>query len=126
MSTFPRIQPLGDSAAVIEFGDQISLEINRSVHTLASRLEDQPPAGIVEWLPTYAALTVYYDPLMLSYNDVERWLARHAQNLVSDQNRQLSVIEVPVVYGGEFGPDLDFVAQSHDLTTDEVIRIHTE
>ena len=126
MSTFPRIQPLGDSAAMIEFGDQISLEINSTVHALAFLLAEQPPAGIIEWLPTYAALTIYYDPLMLSYRDVEQWLSQRVVGLVAGQTQSSRVIEVPVVYGGEVGPDLDFVAQHHDLTTQEVIRIHTE
>lgn len=126
MSTFPRIQPLGDSAAVIEFGDHISLETNSTVHALASLLAEQPPAGLIEWLPTYAALTIYYDPLVLNYSDVEQWLSQRVGSLIATQSQSARLIEVPVIYGGEFGPDLDFVAQHHGLTTDEVIRLHTE
>jgi KipI family sensor histidine kinase inhibitor len=124
MSTFPHIQPLGDSAAVIEFGDEISLATNLRVQALASLLEKFTPHAIVECLPAYSTLTIYYDPLLLTYNEVERWLNQNVEDIT--QNLQPRVIQVPVVYGGEFGPDLDFVAQYHNLTTDEVIRIHSE
>lgn len=127
MSTFPRIQPLGDSAAMIEFGDQIDGAVNRRVHTLASLLADDKLVGVIEWLPTYAALTIYYDPLILTYDEVVQWLRQKAEYSTEGQRQPPSrVIEVPTSYGGDFGPDLDFVAQYHHLTPEEVIRIHSK
>ena len=126
MTTFPRIQPFGDSAIVVEFGEHISMAINSSVHALASLLEINKPAGVIEWVPSYAALTIYYDPLLMNYTEMVRWISEKTERLAEVQRMQPRVIEVPTIYGGEFGPDLDFVAQYHGLTAEEVIHIHSE
>ena len=132
MVTFPRIQPLGDSAAVIVFGDEIDRTVNRRVHSLASALDADRLEGVIEWLPTYAALTVFYEPLILNYDEVAYWLsacANRAADLCSKSADPPSspprLVEVPTYYGGEFGPDLAFVAQYHDSSQDDVIRIHS-
>jgi KipI family sensor histidine kinase inhibitor len=125
MVTFPRIQPLGDSATLIEFSDEIDLMVNRRVHALASLLEVDRLEGIIEWLPTYAALTVFYDPLILSYDKVAQWLRACAERTADQVSRTPRTIEVPTHYDNEFGPDLDFVAQYHDLSPVEVVRIHS-
>src|SRR5262249_52026097 len=130
--TFPRIQPLGDSTAVIAFGDEIDQTVNRRVHSFASVLDTDRLNGVIEWLPTYSALTVFYDPFTLNYDEVAHWLstcANRAADLFSESANQPSSpprsVEVPTHYGGEFGPDLAFVAQYHDLSQDDVIRIHS-
>lgn len=132
MATSPHVQPLGDSAALIELGDEINQAVNRHVHSLASVLRAHPLEGVIEWLPTYVALTVFYDPLIRSYDEVARWLrecANKSADIFSTPENQPSypprTIEVPTHYGDEFGPDLTFVAQYHGLSQDEVIRIHS-
>lgn len=126
MPVFPRIQPLGDSAVLIEFGDQIDLAVNERVHRLARLLMDHKLKGVTEWLPTYAALTIHYDPLTLAYEAVVQWLQESLDYVVEIRSQSPRVIEVPTDYGGEAGPDLVVVAQLHGLTPDEVIRIHSE
>jgi inhibitor of KinA len=124
MVTFPRVKPLGDSATLIEFSDEIDLAVNWRVYALATMLEADRVEGIIEWLPTYAALTVFYDPLILSYDKVAQWLTEHADRTAGQSSINSRSIEVPTHYGNEFGPDLDFVAQYHCLSPEEVVRIH--
>ena len=126
MIIFPRIQSIGDAAAVIEFGDQIDLAVNKRVHALAVLLIADKLTGVIELLPSYAALTVHYDPLVLTYEEVARWLQEKSEHLLDLDAYSPRVIEVPTIYGGEFGPDLDFVAQYHHLTPEAVVRIHSE
>jgi inhibitor of KinA len=126
MVNFPHIHPLGDSAAVIEFGDQVDLAVNNRVHALALLLTHETLAGVIELLPSYTALTAHYDPLALSYEEVARWLREKAERTTDIGGQSRRVIEVPTVYGGEFGPDLDFVAHYHHLTPEEVIHFHSE
>lgn len=122
---FPRISPAGDSAILIEIGAGIDLALNRRVHMLARLLALDPPDGAGEPVPSYTSVLLHYDPLRLDYVGAVDWartcLARGASGELPAPRR----VEIPTVYGGEFGPDLDFVAANCGLTPDEVVRIHT-
>lgn len=121
-----RYLPAGDRAVLIEFGNKISPDINLKVHSFDRAVSELKLFSVEECVPTYRSLIVYYDPskseyehLVLRLKDLERKLDdfpfRH-------KTRE---IEVPVVYGGEFGPDLNFVARSNNLEEHEVIRLHS-
>jgi KipI family sensor histidine kinase inhibitor len=117
--------PVGDRALLVEFGNSISIEINRKVHALNHAISQLELLGVEECVPTYRSLLVYYDPLKTSYErlvfqlkDLEGRLEKFK---VSTRKR---VIEVPVVYGGECGPDLGYVAKYHGLDEEEVVRLH--
>src|SRR5512135_2831609 len=128
VSTFPRFQPAGDGALLVTFGDTIDLAANRQAHALAQAirraLADHLLPGLGEAAPGYVTLLVHYDPLLLSYGTVETYLR---QNLSPGEDLALALrrVEVPVVYGGESGPDLAFVAEHNGLSEAEVIRIHS-
>ena len=124
MADFPRCFPAGDSALLVELGDQIDLSTNRRLHALANWLRELP--GLGEAVPGYAALLVHYDPLHLTYTEVFDLVQRGlslAAPLASATPRR---VEIPVRYGGEEGPDLEFVADHCGLSTDEVIRRHSQ
>jgi inhibitor of KinA len=121
----PRLLPLGDSALFVQFGDEIDPVLNQLVHTLDAVLQSDKPAGVIETVPAFATLLVYYDPLLLTYAQTADWVNAEMDNVISAASRKPRQMEVPVLYGGEFGPDLDFVAASHGLSVQEVIRIHT-
>ena len=117
--------PVGDKALLVEFGNTISLDINRKVHALDHAIAQLQPQGVLECVPTYRSLLVYYDPLKTNYEqlvfrfrDVE---ARLHEFEVSTYKR---IVEIPTIYGGEYGPDLKYVAESHSLSEDEVVRFH--
>ena len=120
----PRFLLAGDAALVVEFGDEISPEINRQVHRLAHALAQRALAGLGEAVPSYRSLLVHYDPLRLSHTQVEAFVGetlRHCEEMVPPEPRQ---VEVPTVYGGACGPDLEFVAAHAGLSVEEVVRLH--
>ena len=121
----PRFLLAGDSALVIEFGDEISEEVNCKVHTLADALGKSFLLGLGELVPTYRSLLIHYDPLRLSYGEVKAFVSEVLQECEERPSIELRVVEVPVVYGGEFGPDIEFVAEHNGLTVEEVIRLHS-
>ena len=120
-----RFLPAGDAALTVEFGNRIALPLNRKVRALATALEKAALAGVVEVVPTYRSLTIYYDPLSLSLADL-----RHSVEGLLDRLEEIPlpaprVVTIPTVYGGEFGPDLPSVARHCGLTEEQVIRLHT-
>lgn len=120
-----RFFPVGDSALVVEFGDEIDPAINRRVHALTRLLSLDPLDGVAECAPTYRSLLVRYDPLALDYRAVAEWAQSKLSRAESLRPEGVRRIEVPTVYGGERGPDLEFVAQHNGLSPQEVIRIHS-
>jgi KipI family sensor histidine kinase inhibitor len=68
---------------------------------------------------------VYYDPLLLSFSRTASWLEDFLAFKPSESDSPSQVKEVPVWYGGEFGPDISFVADHNQISIDEVIRLHT-
>lgn len=127
-----RLYPLGDAAVVLEFGTGISPATHRAITVFGSLLARQPFAGLREIVPAFTTLTVYYDPWQLSengrYQPYERVVEILRQLLATatttEALAETQSVEIPVCYGGEFGPDLVFVAQHAGLTPDQVITLH--
>jgi len=122
-----RYLQFGDKALIVEFGNAISPEINQKVHTLHEAVSNAQLAGVGECLPTYRSLLITYDPFKINYED----LISRVKGIEKTLDRYVSTCKVrkaviPVVYGGEFGPDLPQVAQHHGLIKSEVIRLHSE
>jgi KipI family sensor histidine kinase inhibitor len=126
MRAKPKIVPMGDAALSVQLGEEIDLTINQRVHALAALIKDAPLNGIIETVPAYSTLLIHYDPLVLTYSQVIEWTRAKLDQVVDVSSRKSRRIEVPVRYGGEYGIDLEFVADFHHLAVDEVIRIHCE
>ena len=122
----PRLTALGDSAVLLQLGEEIDPTINGRVHALASLIETSSVTGIVETVPAYATLLVHYDPLVLSFSQIKNHLREILNQVEETSNRIPRLIEVPVQYGGEYGIDLEFVASHRHLSVEDVIRIHSE
>lgn len=120
-----RIYPLGDSAIVISFGDQIGLETHHAVMRMIHYLENHDVPGVLEFVPAFTTVAFYYNPLKTHYSELESRLQGILANLPNSAKTSDRVIEIPVCYGGEFGPDLQTVAQHTGLSAEEVITIHT-
>lgn len=117
--------PLGEGAIVIEAGTEINEDTQKRIQAIAALLEAQPPAWMVEFIQAFTTVTVFYNPLGALYESVKsdlETLLPHAEETASSLSR---TVEIPVCYGGEFGPDLDFVAEHNGLTPEQVIDIHT-
>lgn len=115
----------GDTSLSVEFGNEISTEINAKIRAFNIALENSKIPGIVETVPTYRSLMVHYDPGVILYHELVQELKGLMGQLSSIQIPPSDVLEIPVLYGGEYGPDLDFVAKNAGKTPEEVIQIHT-
>ncbi len=121
----PLLLPAGDRGLVVEFDDAISLEANGKVRGLLAATEREQVPGVVDLVPTYRSLLVQYDPVKTSFDEI---LSRFAQ-LVTDLDEQSvgtsRVVRIPTLYGGEAGPDLEYVAEHAGIGTGDVIQIHS-
>lgn len=125
MTFKPKTIPLGDSALLVELGDEIDATINQRVHALAALINVSPLDGVIETVPAYATLLIHYDPLILAYAKIRKWLRVKLSHIENANLRKPRQLEVPVRYGGKYGVDLEFVADYHRLRVEDVIRIHS-
>ena len=123
--TMPEILPCGDCALNVHFEEAIRPEVNAQVCALARALEAHRPEGVIEWVSAYCTLTVYYQPEQISFARLSALLREIMSDGRTDAAQERTVIELPTVYGGEYGPDLQFVAEHAGLSTDEVIALHS-
>lgn len=123
--------PLGDAAITVQFGKSADIAVHNKVRGLVQYLEDHPLPGMIELVPGFTTVTVFYDPIKLlrlgqaaqPYEQIRAALERIVVNsyMVSEEPR---VITIPVCYGEEFGPDLQEVAEFTGMTPEEVIGFH--
>lgn len=122
----PTISPVGDRAISIDFGQVIDPTINRHIRQTIERIKALQLEGIIELVPTYCALLVEYDAMLYSYSEICNIIEPTLEEgMTNTTNELVTVVEVPTVYGGEFGPDLSFVASHNHLSEGEVISIHS-
>ena len=121
----PKILPAGDQAIVVEFGDAIEPETNRLVHDLASSLEALDLPGVLETIPTYRSLLISYDPLVTASDELEQAIRDIGGGEATDEATGPRVVHLPTLYGGEYGPDSEFVAQHAGMTPAEMIALHS-
>jgi inhibitor of KinA len=121
----PRFRLAGDRGLLVEFGGTIDPEINRKVRQVFVSLEKRPIDGVTEVIPTYRSLLVFYDPFQIGPEKLREEISDRERKLDTLEIPLPETVEIPVAYGGEFGPDLEFVARHNNLTPKEVIQIHT-
>ena len=128
----PKIFPLGDAAAIVDFGDQISAETNDRVLSLAKYFDKNPFAGFVEIIPAYSSLTVFYDVFNVRKNNqnfetafdfVSAEIKKALLETNENEQTETRLVEIPVCFDAEFAPDLDFVAAEKNLSPEEIIEI---
>ena len=115
----------GDSSVSVEFGNEISPEINRQIRAFKIAVEKSGIPGIVETVPTFRSLMVTYDPSEISFEQLKKELSGISVEESAGQETPHHVVEIPVCYGGSYGEDLKDVAAHAGLTEEEVIRLHS-
>lgn len=124
-----RIVALGDRCLVVEFEHRVDAAINRKARALATALLGRPLPGVVDVVPAFCTVAVFYrpeqflprpSPFQQLRLQIESVLAGGLEAL-PEQARE---VRVPVCYGGEHGPDLEEVAAACGMTPDEVVRTH--
>ncbi len=120
-----RILTSSDCSLCVEFGSVISEEINKLVRSFALAAEAAHIEGVTELVPTYRSVTVHYRPEIIGYARLYERLTHILDHLTEAEAELTQVVRVPVLYGGEFGPDLANVAKLHGLSEREVVDLHS-
>ncbi|OCA82120.1 5-oxoprolinase subunit PxpB [Pseudobacillus wudalianchiensis] len=132
------MKPLGDSALIVQLGEGISPSIHQKVQALSRLLNTHPFDGFIESVPAFNNMTIHYNPAVVyrtqrnNYSPLTPFQVVCAkvnelvQYVDETQSMETRVVEIPVLYGGEYGPDLDYVASYHQISAEEVIRLHTQ
>lgn len=124
--------PLGDSAVLIRFGHMIRESIHHQVYAAAMHIENNPFPGFKECVPSFNSVSIHYDLLKLpqvqgarsSFEAVCSLLNELLAEMKPETERAPVIVDIPVCYGGEYGPDLETVAVLNGLTPEEVVDIH--
>ncbi len=129
-----RVFPLGDSAITVDFGNCIDEAVNKEVIRRFHQLQQQPFPGMIEAVPAYSSLTVYYDMLALrkkvTYGlTIFEWVQQQllerlnqpAEHLISKER----LVKIPVCYEKEFASDIQQLATTKNISVEEVIELHT-
>ena len=122
----PVFRPMGDRSLLVELGEKISPDVNRRVQELMLQLQQARLPGVREFAPGYRSLLVVFDPLTIAPSELKERITEVAAQQGSAGLPQAKLLTVPVFYGGDYGPDLEGVAGHLGISTDEVIRLHTE
>ena len=115
---------MGDRGLLLEFGDEISPEVNEKVRRMTLAIQTESIEGIVEIVPTYRSLLILYNPLILSIDDLKKRLERIEKGLQQTPFPEPKLTQIPALYGGSYGPDLEEVAKYHQISPEEVIQLH--
>ena len=117
----------GETGIVVELGNEIDPVINTQVHALSRRIERTLSPMIDAVIPTYRSLLVIFDPLQISRLELISKIQTIVDDMKADsiETTDTQIVVIPTLYGGDAGPDLDFVASHNNLTVEEVIRIHS-
>lgn len=120
-----RILPAGDLALVVEFGNEISTACNGRVRQLNQRLRKNEIKGIMETVPTFRSLLVYYNPSIITYKKLCSYIESFSKEDGDMEVTTNRIIEIPVCYGGQYGEDLCDVAKHVGMGEAEVIQLHS-
>lgn len=120
------IRYAGDRAVLVEFENEISIEVNAKVRSLKFSLENDPFPGMRELIPTYRALLVQYDPLTVKSAGVIACVRERLGNLSEVSLPKPIVTEIPVIYEKEFAQDIEEIAQIEKKSVEEIIKIHSQ
>lgn len=132
-----KIRPFGDQAVMIKLGEQPGADVYQRIRAITAYLVEKPLLGMIEAVPGLTSVTVYYDPLLIAdelrrrgdasypYEYVQEQLRLSIEGLDEKELPPSRLIEIPVLYGEGYGPDLERVAQLNDLAVEEVIAIHS-
>ena len=120
-----RFLTCGDCAITVAFRQEIREDTNRKIRYLAEKLQKANIHGLLETVPTYCSLTVYYEPLVLPRKKLEKLILHQLSTYREGTAGKKRVFEIPVCYEGEFAPDMGDVCRLTGLSREQVIALHS-
>ena len=121
------IKNVGDQSVTIYFDNKISPDINLRVHKISQKINDDKESWLIDVVPAYNSLNVIYDLNLIQSKQVKKYLSKIilSNKTLTKNNNTSNIIKIPVKYGGNEGPDLEYVADFCKLSSEEIIKIHT-
>lgn len=120
-----RFLTCGDCAVTVAFRQEIREDTNRKIRYLAEKLQKAGIHGLLETVPTYCSLTVFYEPLVLPRKKLEHHVLRFLSSYRADTVEKKRVFEIPVCYEGDFAPDMEDVCRLTGLSREQVVHLHS-
>ena len=120
-----KILTAGDSSLLIEFGKEISPEINQKITATVQLMKEQHIEGVVDIIPAFCSLLINYDPRVIRYDELKSRMRDLVKMDIKAEAGRKKVYEIPVCYGGVYGPDIENIAKHAGLSVEEVIEIHS-
>ncbi|MFI3200692.1 MAG: 5-oxoprolinase subunit PxpB [Eubacteriales bacterium] len=120
-----KLKIVGDSAVLVQFEEKIDSQINATITSLVRMVREQQIEGVIDMIPAFCSLLIHYDPRIINYENITKRLSKIMEMDITTESSAKVVYEIPVCYGGEYGPDLENVMEHANLTKEEVIKIHT-
>lgn len=120
-----RFQFASDRSILVYFGQEISRPAHERVRKLLRLLEVEPLPGVRNLHPAYCSLLVKFDAVKFCHEEMVSRLRQYVERMETMTLPQPRLVEIPVCYGGEFGPDLEEVGALHGLTPTQVIELHS-
>ena len=120
-----RILTEGDASLLVQFKQEISPAVNARIAATVKLLRQQHTPGIVDVIPAFASLLINYNPGVISYAELRRRVEALLKLDIGTEHVAKRIFEIPVCYGGEYGPDLHTIAEHAGLSEEEVIEIHS-
>jgi inhibitor of KinA len=114
-----------DRTLLVSFGERIDREAHLQVRALLASLQQAPLGAALNLHPAYCSLLIKFDPRRATHQDLEREIRERLARPGADAAAPERQVEIPVCYGGDFGPDLGELAELTGLTTAEVVRLHS-
>ena len=111
-----RILTAGDSSLLVEFGKEISPEINRKIAATVQLMREQHIEGVVDIIPAFCSLLINYDPRVISYEEMKQRMQDLVKVDAKAEAGRKRVFEIPVCYGGEYGPAIANIAKNAGLS----------
>ncbi len=116
----------GDRGLLVEFGRKVDPETNAVVRAMVRTLQQTETKGIVEIIPSYHSLLIIYDPVFIQPCELKSTVVELEARLDKTAVEPGRVVEIPVCYGGEFGPDIQDIGGSYALCLSDIVRLHSE
>ena len=117
------LKPFGDSAVLLTFGKEINLQVHQEIVSYVNALKEKRVFGVLDVIPAYTSITVQYDFLILSFEELKCELKKlnYRHKIAAKPN----LVEIPVCYHKSFAPDIEYLCAYTGLSNAELIEIHT-
>ena len=121
----PKFTLAGDQAVSVELGNEIDPAVNKRIHSLKRIVQERSIPGLRDLIPTYNSLLVQYDPITIGLEDLQNIVVDAFGNLDEHSTDSIRIVLLPTLYGGEYGPDLEFISDQASMTKEEVVTTHS-